>query len=403
MLLTETIRGAVIAQREDLARLKEGILREVLPQIDPDMHLAIVLCGIRRCGKSTLMRQLMKKVKGFYYFNFEDPRIAGFEIADFQKLDEVFSEEYGALQHYFFDEVQNVPGWEIFVRSRLDAGKKFVITGSNASLLSRELGTKLTGRHLPYELFPFSFREMLKFTGKKGELKSFEQYFLNGGFPEYLREGKEEILHTLMDDIISRDIVVRHRLKSASQIRGLATYLISNSSKEFSYNGLRKTFGLGSTNSIINFVAYLEDSYLFFTVPKFDYSLKKQAISPKKIYCIDNGLANSSSASFSQDRGKMLENCVFLKLRKDNGEIFYFKGHKECDFVVKEKNKIVKAIQVCYQLTEENKERELEGMAEALEKFNLKEGLILTYNQHDDFTFKGRKIKVLPVWKWMLD
>ena len=181
-----------------------------------------------------------------------------------------------------------------------------------------------------------------------------------------------------------RDIVVRHKLRSPKAIKEMALFLISNVGVEFSYNSLAKTFGLGSTNSAIAFVSYLEDSYLLFTVSKFDYSLKKQAVNPKKIYSIDNGLAAVNSVSFSSNRGRMLENCVFLQLRRDGKQIFYFKEENECDFVVKEKNAITQAIQVCYDLNEENKKREIDGLIEALEKFDLSEGLILTYDQQDE-------------------
>jgi predicted AAA+ superfamily ATPase len=183
----------------------------------------------------------------------------------------------------------------------------------------------------------------------------------------------------------------------------MAIYLITNVGKEFSYNSLRKIFKLGSVNSAISFVSFFEDSYMLFTVPKFDYSYKKQVINPKKVYSIDNGFSNINSASFSEDKGRMLENLAFLNLRRGYREIFYFQEKGECDFVVKEREKIIQAIQVCYNLTEQNKERELNGLIEALNKFKLKEGLILTYNQADEFKIKSKTIKVIPVWRWLLE
>jgi len=160
---------------------------------------------------------------------------------------------------------------------------------------------------------------------------------------------------------------------------------------------------MGSVNSAISFISFFEDSYMLFTVPKFDYSYKKQIINPKKVYSIDNGFSNMNSASFSKDLGKMLENMVFLALKRKYKEIFYFQETWECDFVVKERNEISQAIQVCYNLTQQNKDREINGLLEALEKFNLKEGLILTYKQDDEFKINNKKIKVLPVWKWLMD
>ena len=169
---------------------------------------------------------------------------------------------------YFFDEIQNVEKWELFVRTMLDQGKHFLITSSNASLLSKELGTRLTGRHLLKELFPFSYPEYLIFTSTKAGPETFNEYLKKGGFPEYLRFGRSEILQELLNDIVMRDIVVRHKLRSPKSIKEMALFLISNIGVEFSYNSLAKTFNLGSTNSAISFVSYLEDSYLLFTVPK---------------------------------------------------------------------------------------------------------------------------------------
>ncbi len=401
MMLKETLRSVVKSQKSELSLFEDGIEREELDKVKIDLPFVLVVSGIRRCGKSTLMRQLMKKTKNFYYFNFEDPRVVDFTIDDFQKLNEVFLEEYGGEGYYFFDEIQNVPKWELFVRSLLDKKKHVMITGSNASLLSKELGTRLTGRHLRNELFPFSFNEFLKLVNKQPSIKSFEEYFLKGGFPEYLKVGRAEVLHELLNDIIMRDIAVRYKLRNLKTIKEMALYLLTNVGKEFSYNSLKRIFSLGSTNSAISFVSYFEDSYLLFTVPKFDYSLKKQLVNPKKIYSIDSGLSAVTSASFSEDKGKMLENVVFINLRKKHRDIFYFKEKDECDFVIKNGAKISQAVQVCYILNEDNKERELNGLIETMEKFNLREGLILTYNQEDEIKLKGRKIKVLPVFEWV--
>lgn len=403
MILKENLRRIIKSQRDDLALLEEGIEREALKQIDIKIPFALVLSGIRRCGKSTLLRQLMKKVKGFYYFNFEDPRSTNLEISDFQKMDEIFLEEYGKQDYYFFDEVQNLTKWELVVRAILDKKKHVVITGSNASLLSKELGTRLTGRHIRYELFPFSFREFLILINEKPSLGSFEGYFTKGGFPEYLKIKRAEILQELLNDIITRDIAVRYKVRNLKTIKEMALYLLTNVGKEFSYNSLKKIFNLGSINTVISFVSYFQDSYLLFIIPKFDYSLKKQLINPKKIYSIDNGLSNINSASFSEDKGKMLENMVFINLRKRYKDIFYFRENWECDFVIKEGTKIKELIQVCYDLNEDNQEREINGLIESLEKFNLNKGLILTYKQEDELKIKNKKIKVLPVWKWLIE
>jgi hypothetical protein len=346
---------------------------------------------------------LLKKLPNFYYLNFEDTRLDSFQVEDFEKLDEIFKEDYSESEYYLFDEIQNIDKWELFVRSRLDKQKKFIITGSNASLLSKELGTRLTGRHINMELFPFSFMESLSMTKVKASATSFSKYLRSGGFPEYLRYKKQEILRELLTDIIQRDIVVRHKLRDSKTVKTLALYLLSNTGNEFSYNNLKKMFNLGSVNTAIAFVSYFEDSYLLFTVPKFDYSLKKQIVNAKKVYSIDNGLSTSNSASFSSDLGRMLENSVFLHLRRKYKEIFYFKGKRECDFLVKGQNKIKMAIQVSYELNEGNKQREFDGLLEAIKTFDLAEGLILTFDQEDKFEIDGKHIIAKPVWKWMLE
>ena len=401
MILKETLKQIVKNQKSDLLLFEYGVERECLNQIDFNLPHALVLSGVRRCGKSTLLHQLMERINNYCYFNFEDTRIINFEPDDFQKLDEILLEEYQRNDYYFFDEIQNVQKWEIFVRSMLDKQKKFIITGSNASLLSKELGTRLTGRHLRYELFPFSFKEMLAFTNLKPSTESFEKYLQKGGFPEYLKYNKAEILQELLNDIIARDIIVRHKLRETKIVKEMALYLLTNVGKEFSYNSLKRIFNLGSTNSALAFVSYFEDSYLMFTILKFDNSLKKQIINPKKVYSIDNGLSNVNSASFSADRGRMLENIVFLQLRRKYKDIFYFKEENECDFLVKERNKIIAAIQVCYELHEDNKKREIDGLLKPVTEFNLEHGLILTYNQEDEFKINGKVLIVKPAWKWL--
>jgi predicted AAA+ superfamily ATPase len=402
MINKEVLRNIVKLQRGELAQFDNGIQREEHAEIDLNVPFAIILSGIRRCGKSTLLRQIIKKLKSYYYFNFEDSRAVDFDVKDFEKLEEVFHEEYGNGDYYFFDEIQNIPKWEVYVRRLVDLKKHVIITGSNASLLSKELGTRLTGRHLTHEMFPFSFKEFLTIEKKEASIHSFENYLTEGGLPEYLQYKRPDILQILLNDILNRDIAARHKIRSQRQLKELATYLLTNVGKQFTYNSLKKNFKFGSVNSVISFMSHFEDAYLIFTIPKFDFSYKKMLVSPKKVYSIDNGMTIRNSASFFDDRGRLLENLVFLSLRRKHKEILYFQNENECDFIVKDGAKIVQAVQSCYELNEDNKERELNGISEAVKKFKLKEGLILTYNQTDDFDIRGIKVKVMPVWKWLL-
>jgi hypothetical protein len=396
MMLKNEIKRIVELQKDELKNRDSGIKREILDNINLETQNAIILSGIRRCGKSTILLQLMKKIKKYYYFNFEDPRAYNFEIVDFEKLNESFEEVYGKNEYYFFDEIQNVKDWERYIRHLLDIGKKCIITGSNASLLSKELGTKLTGRHTTYEIYPFSYDEMLKFTSKNISKNSFEIYLKEGGFPQYLKEKDIKILQELLNDILVRDVIVRNKIRDEKSIKELINYLITNISKEFSLNKLTKLFNVSSINTLSSYMKHLEDSYLIFSVSKFDYSYKKQLINAKKAYSIDSGFAKANSVSFSNDKGRVLENTVFVQLKKSFEKVFYYRKNHECDFIVTENNKPLLAIQVCYEVNEDNKLRELNGLKEAMENLQIKKGIILTFNQEDNID----NIQIIPAWKW---
>jgi uncharacterized protein len=402
MILKTTLTEVVKSQRDSFLNADMGVEREILKDIKLTPGAATVITGIRRAGKSTLLRQLINKKSLFNYLNFEDVKIFGFDLRDFVRLEEVFSES-GNSDLFFFDEIQNVDGWERYIRTLLDKRKTVIITGSNASLLSRELGTRLTGRHRTIEIYPFSFNEFLSLKKAKPSIKLFDNYFNSGGFPLFLNESDEAVLQELFNDIIARDITVKYSLRNAKLVKELALNLISNVGKEFSYQKLKKNYSTGSVNTVISLVGYYEESYLLFTVPQFDYSLKKQQVNAKKIYCIDNGLINSNSVSFSGDTGRKLENLVFVQLKRMGSDVFYFSKDSECDFIARFPNKQLKTYQVCFSLTEDNKDREINGLLEALRHIKQKEGIILTYDQKDEFEVDGNKIIVMPVWEWLLN
>ena len=402
MILKETLAKTLAAQKENILSTDKGIEREMLAKIKPVPGYASVISGIRRSGKSTLLRQLISDNTAFNYLNFEDVRIFGFDLKDFKRLEDIFSEE-SSSDLYFFDELQNVEGWERYIRTLLDNKNTVVITGSNASLLSKELGSKLTGRHLRYELFPFSFKEALSFWNIKPSLQSFEEYLQTGGMPEHLKQQNEMILQELFNDIIARDITVRYNLRNPKLVKELALYLLSNVGKEFSFQKLRKMYDLGSVNTVISLIGYYEDSYLLFTVPQFDFSLKKRLVNAKKVYAIDTGFIRANSVSFSQDKGRILENLVFIQLKRFGREVFYFKKDNECDFVTRDASKKLELFQVCFELNEDNKDREINGILAAMDYTKQKSGTIFTLNQTDELEFDKRTIFVKPVWKWLLD
>ncbi|MGA9139571.1 MAG: ATP-binding protein [Methanocella sp.] len=397
MLLREGIKEVVEIQHKEITDLDRGIKRDVIDSIDMKSPLAIIVSGVRRCGKSTLLKQIMARTDHFNYFNFEDERAMNFEVSDFDKLDLIFSEINPGTDHYFFDEIQNVPGWERFVRRKLDQGKKFFITGSNSSLLSRELGTKLTGRHLTYELFPFSFNESLRLEDRAPSLSTFKDYSNKGGFPGHMKFDNDMMLQQVFSDIVIKDIVVRYGLKDHAMVKNLAVYLMTNAGKEFSYNGLKRTFDIGTASTVSNIVSYFEDSYLLFTIPRFSFSFKNQIVNPKKAYSIDHGLAKANSVSFSADNGRILENIIFLHLRRKYPMIYYFRERNECDFIVKESDGGFKAIQVCYKLDADNLQREMKGLREAMDTLKTNKGMIVTFDQDDRID----DIEVIPAWKLM--
>lgn len=401
MLLKSELEKIYLEQKNFIDKSDTGLERELLDEMHLNTSFVTIITGIRRSGKSTLLKQIINhKIDNCCYLNFEDPRLTGFELKDFEKLDDIFSNE-ASDPYYIFDEIQIVPFWEKFVRNKQDIGTKIIITGSNASLLSKELGTRLTGRHIDYELFPFSYNEFVQITGQQANANSLSDYLSKGGFPEYLKYNTQEILFRLSDDIIYRDIAVRYGIKNHKTLKELLLYLLTNSGKLYSYNKLKHLFSVGSSNTLIDYLSFFENSYLLFSVPKFSYSIKKQIYNPKKIYSIDTGFTNALSLSFSEDSGRKLENAIFIFLKKKYKNLFYFTGKYECDFLVRDKSKIISAIQVCYNLNNDNLDREINGLLEAMEATNLKEGIIVTYDQDDHFEKDKKNILVIPAWKYL--
>jgi predicted AAA+ superfamily ATPase len=377
----------------------------------------VVISGIRRCGKSTLMQEIRNtNSEKDYYLNFDDDRLLHFTVDDFQTLLELLGEMFGKQTTFYFDEIQNIRGWERFVRRLYDYGNKVYVTGSNASMLSRELGTHLTGRFYQIELFPFSFLEYLKLkqididrkdlfsTDGKAFIKSeFNNFFNQGGFPAYLKTTNRSYLKSLYESILYRDVMVRNSLTNEREMLELVYYIASNTSKLISYNSLAKAIGVKNATTVKNYLSFLQDSYLIFLVSKYDVSVKKQIQNHKKVYFIDSGLIRELSFQHSENNGRLLENLVFIELRRMAKEVYYHNQKHECDFVIKEKNIITEAIQVCWSLYDSiTRKRELNGLLDAMEAYNLSSGIILTESEEEELIVESKKIHVIPVWKWLL-
>ena len=377
----------------------------------------VIVSGIRRCGKSSLLFLIKQKMNldesEYCYFNFDDERI----MADISILEDIYNlhiEVYGKVPVLFMDEIQNIGNWEKFVNRMFEQGIKIFVTGSNARLLSSEISTSLTGRNKLIEIYPFSFSEYLRFIGNHYDLdhlipksrallmKDFNSYIETGGFPLVVKEHDTELINAYFQDILYRDIIARYRLTQVNEIKQIGLYFASNIGKLFSYSTLQEISGVKSLSSIRDYLSYYEQSYLYFYLKKFDYSVKKQVMNPKKVYTIDQAVAHRLGFNFSENRGRVLENIVYLELRRRGKEIYYHSGKKECDFLVKEGLGVVEAIQVAWQVDATNARREFQGLEEAMTMYNLKQGLLLTLSSDNSMIPSHPGIEVVPVWQWLM-
>jgi predicted AAA+ superfamily ATPase len=415
----DQVKAIFLEQFDTFWSWDTGIRRARLAEVEQaaGMPHAVIISGLRRVGKSTMLAQMAHKLgkEAFYYVNFEDDRFLGFQADDANFLYEVLVELYGERKIFLIDEIQNIIGWEHFVRRFMDMGFKFYITGSNASLLSRELGTRLTGRYVPIELFPFSFSEFLEFRGEVipnlERMKTVDNARLNaalnayvqsGGIPEAIKYPNLPLLRTLYDDVLYRDIATRYHLEAVTALKELAFYLMSNPAGLISFNKLKDQFQLGSVNTIKNYIDYMQNSWLVFTMSLYDYSVKRQQIAPKKIYCIDTGLAGAVGFGFSPNTGKLLENLAFLALRRRTDEIYYYSspGGFEVDFYLP---KTGQAIQVAQNMGNPAiRERELRALDDVIQHRKIKTALILTDKNEDPFEIKRVTVEIRSIAEWLL-
>lgn len=395
-----------LIERDIMAMAREALISD---------NRILVVTGMRRTGKSTLVQQLMRTVNKCCYFNFEDEKLLDFTIANFGDLQEVLLEVYGPADFWFFDEIQNIDRFEVAVRSMQDNGKKIVLTGSNSSMLSMEFGSKLTGRYKQIELFPFSFNEYLKYRGvifeekdfylpeSKANLKShFMQWLEEGGLPEYLQFKDLEYVKTLFDNILYRDIIVRYGIRRHREFRELVQLLVSNLSLPVTFSSLQRSIGLSNSETVKEYMGYLSNAYVFYELRQYHDSLKKQLRNPRKVYLNDPAFHNLIGFRNSQNLGRKLENTVYLALRRTRLEFYSYNGKGECDFILFDQQRNVQAIQVCYTLLPENENREIAGLFEAMQFFGINEGTILTLDQEYEQIKEEKKISIIPVWKWLL-
>jgi len=425
---TEQLKKIIIDQRVEIDnKIEKGNF------IDRDFDLnkikkylsapnIVIISGVRRCGKSTFAVLAMQG-QNFAHMNFDDNELDGFTKGDFPKLLDAFYELYGEdLEYILLDEIQNISGWELFA-AKLRRSKKVIITGSNANLLSTELATHLTGRHSDVVLLPFSFKEFLRLKNiqwsdtdlynsrKIANLnKILDEYIAVGGFPEaYTIDA--DVVDGIYNDIISKDILFRHNVRYQKALKAIAHYLLSNFGQEFSYKKLTNIFEIKNEHTMRNYVGYLEEVFLFSILNRFSFKLKHQHKTPKKIYAIDTGIIHSVAFSTSPDKGRILENLVYLELQrrnlyhKKNQEIYVWKDYKdrEVDFVIKQGDTITQLVQAAYSIeSDKTRERETKALLQASKELKCNNLVIVTRRDEDELEIDGKKISVIPVLKWLL-
>ncbi len=423
MITKEELKKIIQDQKESFNNNQTYITRNISLDEYIKTDPIIIISGVRRCGKSTLLKIIKEKIIknnkniNYLYCDFSDERLSSLTVSNLQTIYEIFLEKYEpGKKYFFFDEIQYVTGWEKFVNRLYEKeNAKIFITGSNGSLLSSEISTVLTGRNKVIELYPFSFKEYI--TTKKEVIdiknlstketiklnKYFDNYFKIGGFPYVVNTGDTQILKEYYTNIIYKDIINRKKIRQVKEIKEIISFLSNNIGQTVSYNKIIDNSKIKSTSTIKNYIDYLNEAYILFTLPKYDKSIRKQIQNPKKVYFIDIGMVRQISVNFSENNGWYLENIVFLELLRRNKEIYYHKNGKECDFIMKEGTKIKEAIQVSYEINRKNEDREIEGLISALKTHCLKEGTIITKEQEEIRTIGKYKIKIIPITKWLLE
>lgn len=418
----ELILTVVKEQHEEfILKLKEKICeRPEESLVDLESSLAQVVIGIRRSGKSSMCINIIKKSNlNFAYLNFDDERFSKIQAEDLNLILECLYKIYGDFNHLFIDEIQNIDEWYLFVNRLLRTGMHILITGSNAKLLSGELATHLTGRHMTIELFPFSFNEYCVFknistlhgtTKEKGLLEAaFDEYLHEGGFPEMLKlSRKQTYINTLVNNILTNDIEKRYSIKYKTAFENIANHLLNNSPSKINYADLTNEFGLNSDHTAENYVNYTKNAYLLAGLHK--YSTKsKIRIRDEKAYAVDVALMNNRENAMSgENLGWRLETIVYIELLRrfspQECDIYYYEETAgETDFVVCRGNSVIQLIQVSYDISNpKTLKREIKGLMLASAKTKCSNLLLITNSEEKTITTDNKTISVVPAYSWLL-
>lgn len=383
--------------------------------VKPQKDLCLALIGVRRSGKSSMTVQLAKeRLDETFFFNFEDPIFfPGATVEVIDQLLSLYEEEMGkAPALVILDEIQNVQGWERWVRKAIDLGHyQIVVTGSSSHLLSSEIATAISGRVIEQTIWPLSFSEYLIFLKKTPSTKAawlhaLENYLRWGGFPKIILTSDENdrviLLKQYLSDIVLRDVVARHSIKNQLALHQVVSFYLTGLACLHSYNSLRKAFEI-SIELAATLTNYLTQAFLVFEMSRYHPNLKVQARDLKKIYVIDTGLRTVSLQSDREDWGRLAENAVYLELRRRNKQVFYYREKQEVDFVITELGKPIDAIQVCYSDLEDPKTRarEINALLECLQALELSSGTILTLSLEDTLLKEGKTIYFIPLYCWL--
>ncbi len=412
-------------QKEELLRLSYVVrTNEPFAKKWLDSSLIKVVLGPRRAGKSVFALLLLKD-RPFMYFNFDDEALLSADGIATDKLMKELHAAYGKIKTVLFDEIQNLPNWELFVNRLHREGYNLVITGSNAHLLSTELATHLTGRHMPIEILPFDFHEFLVAKNffidaetlilpqKRGELLNLmESYLLHGGFPEIVVSNLDakKYLEVLFDSLLFKDVVKRHNVRFSTQIGNLGTHLINNFGNAYTIRKLLDVLNLKSVSTTENYIKYMEEAYLVFSLLRYSPKSVQRIKSPRKIYVVDNGFIGAKAIQHSPDKGRLMENLVFTELLKHgvkaNKDLFYYKtrNDREVDFLVKKGTEVSELIQVCYAVVNlQVEQREIKALVEASDELGVKKLTVLTWDEKNEITKDGHVIQFVPLLEWLLE
>ncbi len=413
------IRDIVLNQKREL---EERMLESYIPRntriATGYSDMIHVIIGPRRAGKSFFGMHQLAHGEKFGFLNLDDERLV--KIQNFDEILEAIMAVYGNPSALLLDEIQNFPDWELVVNRLQRQGLRLIITGSNSNLLSSELATHLTGRHLPVYLFTFTFSEYLSVFTKElttpEKKEKFNNWLISGGYPEPLMKGLNirEYLQVLFDSILYKDIVKRYKIRQPGSLENLAVWLISNITAEFSLNAICSQVQISSVHTVKKYLHYLEECFVFFTLPLFSYKVGEQQRGNKKIYCFDNGFRQARGFQFSDDWGKMLENAVaswlYQRCLFQGSKLYYWKDRdqQEVDFVIQTGTQVAALIQVCWNINQpKTLNREVRSLLKASEKLKCEKLLIITMEEEkkEAFSWFGlqRQIEFIPAWKWMLE